>query len=165
MYSAMCNRLALKHESEDSSNSKVSSNTLDITRQTIEIFIVKLYEVNENKAIDTNNESASTLKYSLQMITILDKHLDWLIDLNTQENFRNISRLQYSKKTINTTKSKQTKIPTDKYILDQINSMHCLFTWNLQTSNSKKDIISHVKRKYGNYNLDISLSVFTFERY
>lgn len=165
MYSAICNRFVLKHESKDSSNTEDSLKTLDITRQTIEIFITQFYEVNKNKAIDSNNESASALKYSLQMITILDKHLDWLIDLNIQENLMNISGLQYSKVTMNITKSKQAEISTCKYIIDQINLMNCLFTWNLQTSYAKKDIISHIKKKYGNYNLDISLPVFTFERY
>lgn len=154
----------LKHVSKDSSNIKDSLKSVNITRQTIEMFILQIYVVNKNKAIDTNHESASELKYSLKMITILDKHLDWLIDLNTQEYFMNISGHQYSKEPINKKKSKLAKTPTYKYILDQINFMHYLFGI-LQTSHSKNDIISHVKKKYGNYNLDISLPVFTFERY
>jgi len=48
-------------------------------------------------------------------------------------------------------------------LLNQIKSLHCLFTWNLK-SQKKQDIITHIKNKYGNYNLDISVSEFTFVR-
>lgn len=165
MFTAMYNELALKHESEDSSNAKVSLKTMNITRQTIEMFLLQLYEENNNKDIDTNNESALAIKYSLQLIMILDKHLNWLIDLHTQENFINILGNQAYIKETNMKISKKAKTSTYKYISNDINSMQCLFTWNLQTSHSKKDMISHIKKKYGNYNLDISLPVFTFERY
>lgn len=160
MFSAMYDSLALKQKSEDKFNIKVSLKTVDITRQNIEIFLLQFDKVNENMAIDTNNKSASMLKYSFQLLLVLDKHLDWLFDLNTEDNFNSISVHQYSNETI-----KQVQTTTNNNILDKINTLHCLFTWNLQTSPPKKDLISHIKRKYGNYNLDISLPVFTFERY
>jgi len=48
-------------------------------------------------------------------------------------------------------------------LLNQIKSLHCLFTWNLKLQKTQ-DIITHIKNKYGYYNLDISVSEFTFVR-
>jgi len=46
----------------------------------------------------------------------------------------------------------------------QIQSLHCLFTWRSNSnSQNKRDIITYIKKKYGNY-LDISLPEFTFVR-
>lgn len=105
----------------------------------------------------------------------MDKLLDHLIILNTEDNFNFISGQQYSEEILNTDESRNiqylankkviNKNHFDKTSLDQINSLNCLFTWNLQTSTSKKDLISLLRKKYGNYNLDIGLPFFTFERY
>lgn len=51
----------------------------------------------------------------------------------------------------------------DKNIINQINSLQCLFTWNIKPI-FKKNIISLIQSKYGDYNLNISSSEFTFER-
>ncbi|XP_022176758.1 uncharacterized protein LOC111038033 isoform X2 [Myzus persicae] len=47
---------------------------------------------------------------------------------------------------------------------NKINNLQCLFTWNLK-ANNKKNMISLIHNKYGEYNLNISSSEFTFERY
>lgn len=45
----------------------------------------------------------------------------------------------------------------------QIQSLHCLFTWK-SVSQNKRDIITYIKNKYGDKNLDISIPEFTFAR-
>lgn len=50
-----------------------------------------------------------------------------------------------------------------KKLLDQIESLHCLFTWKLK-SQDEQDIIKLIKNKYNDSNLDISLPEFTFAR-
>lgn len=52
--------------------------------------------------------------------------------------------------------SKNTKL------LVKINAMQCLFTWKIESKS--QNIISYIKNKYGDYNLDISLPEFTFAR-
>lgn len=52
--------------------------------------------------------------------------------------------------------SKNTKL------LVQINALQCLFTWKIESKS--QNIISYIKNKYGDYNLDISLPEFTFVR-
>lgn len=46
---------------------------------------------------------------------------------------------------------------------NKINNLHCLFTWNIKPNN-KKNIISSIHNKYGEYNLNISSTEFTVER-
>lgn len=53
--------------------------------------------------------------------------------------------------------------PQKRKLLDQIESLHCLFTWKLK-SRKERDIVGHIKNKYGANILDISLPEFTFAR-
>lgn len=46
---------------------------------------------------------------------------------------------------------------------NQIESLQCLFTWGVK-SQGNQDMITCIKNKYGDVNLDISLPVFTFVR-
>lgn len=48
-------------------------------------------------------------------------------------------------------------------LLNQIDSLHCLFTWKLKPT-KKHNFIGYIKNKYGDNNLDISLFEFTFAR-
>lgn len=50
-----------------------------------------------------------------------------------------------------------------KNIQRQIESLQSLFTWKLK-SHRELDIVTHIKNKYGDYNLDISIPEFTFVR-
>jgi len=56
------------------------------------------------------------------------------------------------------------KDPNTKRIVNQINNIQCLFTWNIKPNN-KKNVILSIWNKYGEYNLNISSSEFTLERY
>ncbi|XP_060861971.1 uncharacterized protein LOC132939002 [Metopolophium dirhodum] len=51
-----------------------------------------------------------------------------------------------------------------KRIVNQINNIQCLFTWNIEPIN-KKNVILWIWNKYGEYNLNISSSEFTLERF
>lgn len=50
-----------------------------------------------------------------------------------------------------------------KKILNQIESLQCLFTWKLK-SQKEQDLVTHIQKKYGDTNLDISVPEFTFVR-
>lgn len=136
--------------------------TLDITRRNIEMFLLKFYPANESVGIYTDGYE-SMLDYSFNMLSVLNNHLDHLIVLNTEDKLNILSEHYCNSITID---SKESQSLDDKQI-DEIGSLNCLFTWNLphETYNLKKDMIAHIKNKYGNYNMDISQPVFTFERY
>lgn len=53
--------------------------------------------------------------------------------------------------------------PIRKKLVNQIGSLQCLFTWNLNPPRSP-DRILKIKNEYGEYNLDISTREFTLER-
>lgn len=50
-----------------------------------------------------------------------------------------------------------------KKLFHQIESLQCLFTWKLKSQNDQ-DIITRIRSKYGDTNLDMSLPEFTFVR-
>ncbi|XP_029344439.1 uncharacterized protein LOC100168220 isoform X2 [Acyrthosiphon pisum] len=56
------------------------------------------------------------------------------------------------------------KDPNTKRLVNQINNIQCLFTWNIKPNN-KKNLILWIWNKYGDYNLNISSSEFTLERF
>jgi len=53
--------------------------------------------------------------------------------------------------------------PLQTKLFNQIDSLHCLFTWDLKKQ-TYQDIITHIKNKYGEDNLDISIPEFSFVR-
>lgn len=60
---------------------------------------------------------------------------------------------------------KQISVTNSKNIdmLNRIKSLQCLFTWEVKSQNNQ-DMITYIKNKYGDVNLDISLPEFTFTR-
>lgn len=60
--------------------------------------------------------------------------------------------------------SLSTEDPSKNDIFYQIKSLQCLFTWKLK-SPREQDFVTHIKKKYGSNNLDISIPEFTFVRY
>lgn len=56
------------------------------------------------------------------------------------------------------------KDPNTKKIINRISNLQCLFTWNIKP-NGKKNKIVWIWNKYGEYNLNISSTEFTLERY
>ncbi|KAL5239365.1 hypothetical protein ACI65C_006775 [Semiaphis heraclei] len=56
------------------------------------------------------------------------------------------------------------KDPNTKKIINRISNLQCLFTWNIKP-NGKKNKIVWIWNKYGEYNLNISSTEFTLERF
>jgi hypothetical protein len=157
MFTALYNGLALKLDSENKFNDRVLLKTMKITSRSIEIFLSQCDQVNESSENDT--KPSKTFENFFKLFIVLDKHLNELIDQSTEDKLNYISGSLYSDEQINVKKYNL----LEKTILNKINSMDCLFTWDLPMS--KKDLISHINKKYGDFNLDISTPVFTFERY
>ncbi|XP_050434711.1 uncharacterized protein LOC126841936 [Adelges cooleyi] len=53
---------------------------------------------------------------------------------------------------------------TKSKMINKLNNLQCLFTWNLKGKN-KYNLSERIKNKYGDFNLDISQPKFTFERF
>lgn len=119
-------------------------------------------EVKENP-----DDSISTLKYYVDMgfefLAILDNIRTEYVNYDGSVN--DLSGKQSEVEPI--TKNKQVfdkvKDPNNKIFIDQINNLQCPFTWNIK-SVGKNKTISLIQNKYGEYNLNISLPEFTFER-
>lgn len=166
MFTAMYGGLELKPKTNDTNyRAKVSLKTVDITRQNIEMFILQFCPDNESEGIYID-QTKSTLENSFNLLSVLDKHLDQLIILNTEDKFRILSEHYFSYKTMNVKPIQS--IAVDKQMWEkhfsEIYSLNCLFTWDLPHGTLKRDIITHIKNKYGDYNIDISQPVFIFER-
>lgn len=160
MFFALYNQLLLKLDSSNHFNCQVSSETVKITSRSIEIFLSQCDQINESTENDT--KPAKTFENYFKLFIVFNKHLNKLIDLSTEDWLNFISRSLYSDEQIIVKNYNLLK----KSILNKINSMDCLFTWDLPMP--KKDLISHIKKKYGDSNLDIKAYPtldFTFERY
>lgn len=156
MYRKRASKLEIAH----SYNVKKFIQMEDISRRNIEMFLLKIYPDNESVGIYTDGYE-SMLEYSFNMLSVLNNHLDRLIVLNTEEKLNILSENFCSYKIID---SKGSQLLDNKQI-NEINSLNCLFMWNLPHETLKKDMIIYIQNKYGNYNMDISQPVFTFERY
>lgn len=147
MFSSMLKLLVTASNKQNKNNRESKQNTIENTRQNIDV--LKL--LNEIKDDDSTENIVVSNVVSSDIST---KHLSIDSDLVSSVNDTKIIGNK------NKTPVEHTK---DTQLLNQIKSLHCLFTWNLK-SQKKKDIITHIKNKYGNYNLDISVSEFTFVR-
>ncbi|XP_060853539.1 uncharacterized protein LOC132931653 [Rhopalosiphum padi] len=123
-------------------------NSIEHKRQNIDV--LKL--LNE---IEDDNSTENIVVSKVLPLEISTKDLSISSDLvNSKNDFKSIEQ----KKQVPVEQIKETQL------LSQIKSLHCLFTWNLKPQ-KKQDIITHIKNKYGNYNLDISVTEFTFVRF
>lgn len=160
MFTTMYNEwIASKHFTNDNSNTKVST-SVELTRRNIEMFLFQFNQENDQPVL---------FDCSLKLLPIFDKHLNQLIDKSIKNYFNNITKNQYSKeekfKKQSHRQDSNNINPNNIQQINRINSLHCLFTWNIYTFHSKKDMIIYIKKKYGDYNLDLSQHEFTFERY
>lgn len=138
-------------------DAQVSLETMEITSRSVEMFLSQCDQLNES----TNNDTklAKTSDNYFKLLSVLDTNVDELIFLSAEDRFNKISGSRYSDEQINSRQNKLLK----KTVLNTMNAMDCLFTWDLPIS--EKDLIFHMKKKYCDLNLDISTPVFTFERY
>lgn len=151
---------------ENDCTARVSLETVKITNQNISMILSHLDSVNgitPMTNVDTNR-LPSTLKYSVKLLSVLDKSLDHLID--NEDILNRISGHRYNDKSepIQWVLNKRVGRNRGYKIVDHVQSLRCLFTWDIERP-SNKDLITSIKRKYGDYNLDISLPVFTFEKF
>lgn len=149
-----------------------------------EIIEIKKYREDVNKLLDNVNElddelkedsvysgspstSTNNLVEDIEFLSISNNRLEYLNDDvsidNFDDNFVYIDDTQNEVGSIEENKQELVKDSNTKNIINKINSLQCLFTWNIK-SMRKKNVISLIQSRYGKYNLDISSPEFTFER-
>ncbi|XP_022166150.1 uncharacterized protein LOC111030787 [Myzus persicae] len=146
------------------------------TRQIIRELLTEINKINKNV---TNGDSSSESKNNMIAIELLQDILSHSLfslpsslinvdDLpnNLKDSVQNVGNIKSKLNSFG--KKKQTsafvKDPNTEGILNQINDLQCLFTWNI-IPNKKKNLILWIWNKYGEYNLNISSSEFTLERF
>lgn len=133
---------------QNKNNSGSKQNSIEHARHNIDNVLKLLNE------IEDDNSTKNIVVSKVVPLEINTKDLSVSSDLVNNKN---------DSKSIENTKQVPVEQTTETQLLNQIESLHCLFTWNLKTK-KKQDIITHIKNKYGNYNLDISVTEFTFVR-
>lgn len=120
-------------------------------------------EVKENLDYGDN---PSTLKnyvdMGIEFLAILDNTYTKYVN-NSSVNSFNSTPNEVGSITENKQVFDKVKDPNKNILFNQINKLHCPFTWNIKPMCKNKTIISK-QNKYGEYNLNISLPQFTFER-
>ncbi|CAI6350759.1 unnamed protein product [Macrosiphum euphorbiae] len=146
----------------------VESGQFDITKNDVEDMLTSLNEIN----VDVKETLDNSVSRSVSLDNIIDgiesmpidnTHPDYLNDSASVDNFDD------TKSEVSSIGENQVACETDENskktnTANKINSLQCLFTWNIK-SNDKKNMILLIHNKYGEYNLNISSPEFTFERY
>jgi len=148
MFSSMFKSFVNVSNKQNKNNSESKQNSIEHTRQNIDNVPKLLNEIED----DNSTKNIVVSKVVPLEINIKDLSVD--SDLVNNKN---------DSKSIENTKQVPVEQTIETQLLNQIKSLHCLFTWNLKTK-KKQDIITHIKNKYGDYNLDISVTEFTFVR-
>ncbi|XP_050544978.1 uncharacterized protein LOC126907616 isoform X2 [Daktulosphaira vitifoliae] len=157
MFSSMFDSLFKKSKN---TSKNISSEIVNIAREGVEKLLQELEKSNvQNEPHVTSNIDSpyNEVVCLSQAMTINDN--DESIDSCSEIGNDSISEIN----------SEENNMPSssDDYsqsdILKKLNDLQCPFTWNLKSN--KKHIIEHIENKYGKYNLDISSSKFTFERF
>ncbi|XP_001944436.2 uncharacterized protein LOC100160066 [Acyrthosiphon pisum] len=146
----------------------MESDLFDITKKDVEYMLTSLNEIN----VDVKEILDNSVSRSISLDNIIDGIESMPID-NTDPEYLNDSA---SVDNFDDTKSEVSSIGENQVACEivenskktntgnKINSLQCLFTWNIK-SNDKKNMILLIHNKYGEYNLNISSTEFTFERY
>lgn len=132
---------------QNKNNSESKQNSIEHSRQKIDNVLKLLNEVKDDDSTENIVSNAVPLDISTNGLSISSDLV------NSVSGTKSIGK----KIQIPVEHTKETQL------LNQIKSLHCLFTWNLKPQ-KKQDTLTHIKNKYGNYNLDISVSEFTFVR-
>lgn len=136
---------------------KPQETTEVVTRQDVENMLSELNEIGSlNPRLDRSS-SKESISETFELLSVTDNMLeDNIIDNSLDE----------TKSEINSDEENLQELVEDgiqnKDILHQLNCLQCLFTWNLKSN--KKNTISHILYKYGDYNLNISSPEFSLER-
>lgn len=134
-----------------------------INRQDVEEMLTRLNENEDYLDIgDIQSVSSDNIVETLDSLSIADTHLDYAND-NGSTIQNDDTKSEVGSIENNSEEPVKVKDPSEQKTINQINSLHCPFTWNIKP-NKHKNLISLVRNKYGEYNLDISSPEFTFER-
>lgn len=136
-----------KKKQNENSEKKTNKTTL----QNLDNMLMLLNEIKDESC----NNSIENIVPANSKILIYKNHLD---DLSIDYDFNNI-------KSYNSDVGSNSLVEdaSSKKIQNQVESLQCLFTWKLK-SQRDQDLVTHIKKKYGDYNLDISVPEFTFVR-
>lgn len=163
MFKSFLKKSETKHKEDEK---KAESEIVEFTTQDVEDMLTELDELKDNSNDDSN---CSTSKDIIDIIEDIDL-------LSITGTYSDISNNNDLVDHFDDTKSKgsfegenkqeSTKVCEDQAmikIVNQINNLQCPFTWHINT-NKNKDVISSIQKRYGDYNLNISSSEFTFKR-
>jgi len=165
MFASMFKSLFKKSSKKCQTNSSsVESQLIEIAKNDVKDILISLNEiaVNDKEILDNSlscSVSLDNIIDGIEEIPIAENHQEYFNDSASVDNF-------------DETKSEVSSIGENLLAVEhsdknntanEINNLQCLFTWNIKPNN-KKNIILLIQNKYGDYNLDISSSEFTFER-
>lgn len=149
----------LKETDVDVKKYEVDSKSVGITKQQVEDMLAKLDETPDGDAQSVSSNNAG----ALESLSIAVTQEDNAYDAGSLGHFDDTKSEVSS---VGENKQNSVKIADSSLqkTINQINSLQCPFTWNLK-ANKRKNLISLIENKYGEYNLDISSAEFTLERY
>lgn len=137
----------------------------EICKQDVEDMLTELGEFHESTDIDGDQSASkdSVIEEAMDLLSITDICSEYLIVNESTNNFDD-SKSEVSSIEENVKDSAEVEDPEMKKMMNKVNNLQCLFTWNLKP-NKKHNFILYIQNKYGEYNLDITSPEFTFERY
>ncbi|XP_025197325.1 uncharacterized protein LOC112596062 [Melanaphis sacchari] len=159
MFKTLLNKSGIKKKSI-----AAESEIVKIISKDVEHMLTELDEIKDN---DDNDDNCSVTKDdvtdAIESLSIVDNHPENFNDDASVDNFDD-TKSEVSSIGENQIDIVTVEDPTKKKTMNQINSLQCLFTWNVKSKN-KKNLILHIRNKYGEYNLNISSTEFTLERF
>jgi len=142
----------------------VESETVKITSKDVKNMLTELDEIKDNSDNDDNcSVTKDDVTDAIELLSVVDNRPEHVNDNASIENFDD-TKSEVSSIGENQIDIATIEDPDIKKTVNQINSLQCLFTWNVK-SKKKKNFILHIRNKYGEYNLNISSSDFTLERF
>jgi len=160
MFKSLLNKSVIDAKKE---NIAVEDETAIITKKDVEDLLTKLDEIKDNSDNDDNcSVTKDSVTDAIELLSIDDNHPEYLNNSVSIDNFDD-TKSEVSSIGENQSAVVTTEDPNKKRTLNQINSLQCLFTWNIK-SKKKKNLILSIRNKYGEYNLNITSSEFTLER-
>lgn len=159
MFASMFKSFFKKSNKSTRSENKTDLKTVYDTRQNVQEMLTQLDEIKYNLD-DCDKQVLSINDLAIEALSIVDTDSNKFS--NDSDSIDNFDDTKSEVSSIG--ENKETPVDqSNTKIVNQINSLQCMFTWNLKPKN-QKDIVSLIKNKYGDYNLDISSLEFTFER-
>lgn len=154
MFSSMLQvyRSKSNKENKDKDN-YLKQKTIEATQKNVKVLLNKINVEADDYSVENIITADSEMFSTNNCFKKLSIECDLLDSFDTKSKNCNIGKI------------KQTSIENTrkKTLFDQIATLHCLFTWKLN-SGKEQDIVTHIKNKYNDNTLDMSLPEFTFAR-